>query len=199
MGIVEIYLAAKAWVWSSKYLLLFAGCYLEGTLVMMAGGVLWHLGQVEFWPMYLALLLGDFLSDIMWYLIGYFGARPVVAKWGHLFGMTPPVMEKVERRFNTHHDWILAISKLTMGFGFAIATLVTAGMLRVSFFRYVLINGVLGIAWVFAMVMVGYYFGNLIELFPIPRIYKIGGAAVFLIIAATLMALINRRLAKSDW
>jgi membrane protein DedA with SNARE-associated domain len=196
---METFLAIKAFIWSSKYLLLFIGCYAEGTLVMMAGGVLWHLGQVEFWPMYIALFSADFLSDIMWYLLGYFGARPLVGRYGHYVGMTPEVMAKVERRFNTHHDWILATSKLTMGFGFAIATLTTAGMLRVSFLRYIVINGGLGLIWVYAMVMVGYYFGNLLEAFSVPKSYKIGGALILIALAGVVMTLINRRLAKSDW
>src|SRR3989344_4352434 len=58
---------------ASKYVLLFVGSYIEGTAVMLPGGVLWRPGQVEFWPAYTALLAGDFLADLVWYGVGYFG------------------------------------------------------------------------------------------------------------------------------
>ena len=67
---------------SSKYILLFLGSYFEGSVAMMAGGLLYRLGQVDFWPMYAAIFMGDFLSDIMWYFIGYFGARKFLTKYG---------------------------------------------------------------------------------------------------------------------
>ena len=182
---------------ASKYFLLFAGAYLEGTVVMMTGGLLWRLGQVEFWPAYGALMLGDFLSDMMWYFIGYFGARPFVARWGHLFGASPKVVKKIERRFHRYHTGILVISKLTMGFGLAVGTLMTAGMMRVSLVRYVTINVLCGIVWIFVIMLVGYYFGNILAYIP-RQLQIVGGVAVVVGFFFGVRAL-SAQLAKSDW
>jgi ribonuclease BN (tRNA processing enzyme) len=116
--------------------LIFTGAYIEGSVVMMATGSLLHGGIVSFWPAYGALLLGDILSDTMWYCIGRWGGRPFLDRWGRLFNATPEVISKVERRFHEYHTSILIVSKLTMGFGFAVATLMTAGLMVESISRY---------------------------------------------------------------
>ena len=107
---------------ASKYVLLGVGSFVEGTAVIMGGGFLWRLGQVDFWPAYLALMAGDFLSDLVWYYIGYHAARRLINRWGHLLSITPDVIQKVERRFHRYHTSILVLSKLSMGFGTGTAT-----------------------------------------------------------------------------
>jgi membrane protein DedA with SNARE-associated domain len=181
---------------ASKYFLIFAGSYIEGSVVMLATGALWHTGFVAFWPAYIALLLGDILSDTMWYWIGRIGARPFVARWGPLFGATPEIIARVERRFHEYHLSILIISKLTMGFGLAVATLVTAGLMRVPFGRYFTIQLVGGIVWVYALVMVGYYFGNVLE--RIPREFQIAAAAAALVGVVLVLRFVSKKLARME-
>jgi membrane protein DedA with SNARE-associated domain len=181
----------------TKYPLIFLGCYIEGTVVMMGAGLLWHEGLVDFWPAYIALVLGDFLSDLMWYFIGYYAARKTIDKWGPRFGITPENVSKVERRFHKYHIQILYISKLSMGFGLAVATLTTAGMLRVPLSRYIAINLSGGLVWVFAMMMVGYYFGNVLAYIPeqLQLIFALG------VLTAAFFGLkwLSQKLATSDW
>lgn len=186
-----------AFLQASKYPLIFVGCYIEGTVVMLATGILWHKGTVDFWPAYIALLSADFFADLMWYAVGYYGARKFIERWGHHAGLTHENLAKVERRFHKHHTWILLVSKLSMGFGLAVATLTTAGMLRVPLSRYMLINGIGGAVWVYGMMIVGYYFGNVLEY--IPRDLQIGFA--ILVLAAIFFGLkkLNEKLAQSDW
>lgn len=186
-----------AFLASSKYILLFAGSYIEGTVVMLTGGVLVRLGQVEFWPTYVALLAGDFLADIMWYFIGYFGARKAVLRWGHLADLTPAVLEKIEKRFHTYHTWVLVISKLTMGFGLAAGTLMVAGMMRISFLRFCVINFLGGVVWVYLVLTVGYYFGNVFQY--IPKQFQIAFVVVVLIAAFAALRFVTKRLAKMGW
>src|SRR3989344_767642 len=113
--------------------------FFEGSAVMMTAGLLWHLGTVEFLPAYAALMAGDLLADIMWYVIGHYGARSFFERWGHFFGATPEILEKAERRFNQYHTKILIFSKLTMGLGLAVPILIAAGMMRVPFTRFAVI------------------------------------------------------------
>lgn len=181
----------------TKYPLFFAGAYIEGTVVMLTGGVLLHLGEVAFWPLYAALILGDVLSDIMWYWIGYFGARPFMMRWGFVVNATPEIIAKLERRFHKYHLRILIISKLTMGFGLAAAILATAGMLRVSFLRYCVINIAGSFVWVGFVVFVGYNFGNILELVPgdYQIIFVVGAITAFFL----ALRYINGKLANVDW
>jgi membrane-associated protein len=186
-----------AFLQATKYPLFFAGAYIEGTVVMLTGGVLLRLGQVEFWPLYASLILGDVLSDIMWYWIGYFGARRFVLRWGYLVGATPEIVQKMERRFHKYHLRILVISKLTMGFGLAVPILTTAGMLRVSFKRYCAINIIGSFVWVGFVIFVGYKFGDVLAYFP----EKFQVASFFVLIALFFVGLrfLTKRLETVNW
>ena len=148
------------WFEASKYILLFVGAFFEGPAIMIGAGFLYQQGQFNFVQMYSCLVLGDFTADIFWYLVGRFGARKIINRYGKFFNITPEIIDKVEARFKAYQDLILWISKLTMGFGFSLATLLTSGMLKVKFQKYTSINLIGGIIWVFILVFVGYFFGN---------------------------------------
>ncbi len=182
---------------AAKYPLIFFGCYIEGTVVMLTTGLLWHSGVVAFWPAYAALLLGDFLSDLMWYAIGYFGARKFMNRWGHYIGATPEVVKKIEDRFHAFHTSILIVSKLSMGFGFAVATLTTAGMMRIPLSRYITINLLGGIVWVFAAMLVGYYFGNVLEY--IPQNLQVGIGVAGIVAAIFGLRYASKQIAQTNW
>lgn len=182
---------------ATKYPLFFAGSFLEGTGVMLTGGVFLHLGLVAFWPVYLALIAGDIISDIMWYYVGYFGARRFLMRWGHLIGATPDIVAKIERRFHKYHLHILVTSKLTMGFGLATPILTTAGMLRVPFSRYFAINAGLSFVWVGLVMVVGYFFGNVLSL--VPKDLQLFAVPVMIVLFFVLIKVVTKRLAEVDW
>ena len=186
-----------AFLESSKYTLIFLGSFLEGSAVMMTTGLLWHIGTVTFWPAYGALLAGDFLADIMWYLVGRFGARSFFVRWGHFINVTPEIIEKVEKRFHHHHTKILIISKLTMGFGLAVPILTVAGMLRVPFIRYLTINVLGGIVWVLFLMGIGYYFGDVLQY--IPKDFQIAMAIAVPFLFFFALRALSKKLATVDW
>jgi len=180
----------------SKYAIVFVLCIVEGPVVMLTSGFLYRLGQFSLVPLYFSLMGGDFVADLGWYAVGRFGASPIVYKYGKFLNITPEIVLKIEKRFKTYQDRILFISKITMGFGFALATLLVAGILKVPFKRYAILNLFGGFIWTALLLAVGYFFGNVYDV--IARPFKI----VFLIIApfAIIFALwaINRYLVKTE-
>jgi membrane-associated protein len=148
------------WLESSKYVLLFIGTIFEGPVVMMTSGFLYKLGNFNLIPMYLCLVSGDFTADIGWYCLGRFGTRSAIFKYGHFMGLTPETLEKVEDRFQRYHQKILIISKLTMGLGFAFIVLIVAGIFKVPFKNFVLLNLVGGFIWTAFLIVIGYFLGN---------------------------------------
>ncbi len=170
------------WLESSKYVLLFVGCIFEGPVIMLASGFLFHLGQFSFWPMYTSLVLGDFTADIMWYCLGRFGTRKAIFKYGHIINLTPAVLEKVEDRFRRYHQKILIISKLTMGLGFAAVILVVAGIFKIPFKNYVILNLVGGFIWTGFLLAIGYFFGNIYLLITGPEKIIFAGAVLIVFI-----------------
>ena len=159
---------------ATRYGLLFVGTIIEGPIVMLGSGFLFRLGQFDLLPMYLALVAGDFVADIGWYALGYHGAGPIINRYGKYLNITPEIIAKIEGRFKKYQNKILIISKLTMGFGFALATLIVAGILRVDFKKYIALNLVGGFIWTALLIAVGYFFGNVYEL--VPHSFKIAFA-----------------------
>ena len=144
-----------------RYVFLFFGALFEGPILMVASGMFLKLGLLYFWPTYLCLMLGDLVADLSWYWVGYYGGNAFVVRWGKYFSLTPDVVEKLEEFFKKHQDKILFFSKITMGFGFAVATLFTAGLVKVPFKKYALFNFLGGFIWTGILLAVGYFFGNL--------------------------------------
>lgn len=160
---MSFFAGALAILEASRYAVLFVGCFIEGPIVMMTGGFLARLGVVAFFLAYGVLVAADWCSDIFLYGVGYVGARAFLERWGRLFGISKETLARAEMRFKEHHTTILIISKLTMGFGISTATLLTAGMLRISLLRYAVIQFLGSLVWVFALMMIGYFYGNLLS------------------------------------
>ncbi len=180
----------------SKYGVVFVGCIVEGPVVMLASGFLLRLGQFNFVPLYFSLMAGDFVADLGWYAVGRFGARKLINRFGHYFNITPKVIDKIEKRFQKYQDKILFISKITMGFGFALATLIVAGMLHVPFKRYAILNFLGGFIWTAFLLVVGYFFGNIYDSLIGPLKPAFAVACIGLVIYG--LWAINRYLVKKE-
>ncbi len=155
----EQYWLAKLLVY--KYFIAFPLAIIEGPIVMVACGFLLRLGTFSFWPIYLVLMLGDLVADIVWYFVGFYGARKFVDRWGKYFSITEESVERLEKLFENHQNKILFLSKITMGFGFALATLIAAGMARVPLKKYIIFNFLGGFVWTALLMGAGYFFGHL--------------------------------------
>jgi membrane protein DedA with SNARE-associated domain len=186
-----------AFIDTSKYALLFFACFFEGTLAMIAGGLLWSIGAVAFWPMYLALLAADISSDTCWYLLGRFGTRAFMERWGHMIGIDHASLARAKRRFSRHDILIIILSKLTMGFGLAIPTLITAGTLRIPYPRFMTINTIGALIWVLAMILVGAYVGEIFK--PLTLWQQLSLSIIALGAVILFIQYIQRRVTESDW
>jgi membrane protein DedA with SNARE-associated domain len=122
--------------------------------------------------MYFVLVSGDFVADLGWYALGRFGTRKAIFKYGHFVGVTPETLKKIEGGFHKYHQKILVISKLTMGFGFSVVVLVVAGIFKIPFKNYVILNLIGGFIWTALLVSIGYFLGNIFTMISTPM--KVG-------------------------
>jgi membrane protein DedA with SNARE-associated domain len=180
----------------SRYAVVFVLCIVEGPVVMITSGFLYRLGQFELLPLYFSMVAGDFVADVVWYAVGRFGAWPLINRYGKYFSITPEIIHKIEKRFKTYQNKILFISKITMGFGFALATLIVAGLLRVDFKKYVLLNFLGGFIWTGLLLAVGYFFGNVYTALAGPA--KIVFVCALVVVIIFGLKAINRYLIKTE-
>ncbi len=132
----------------------------EGPILSVLLGILLRLGYFRFIPVYIALMMGDLIGDVIWYYIGYHYGRSALKKFKKFFSFSEQKIERVETLFHTHKYKILFISKITNGFGLALAVLTTAGIMRVRFWKFIRVNILGQLVWSGMLLALGYFFGT---------------------------------------
>lgn len=143
-----------------RYPLIFFVAIFEGPILMTFCGFLIRIGAVSFLPVYIVLILGDLAGDLLWYGIGLRFAHPFIKRFGRYFSMSEDLVKKVETIFRRRHNVILFLSKITMGFGFAVVILMVAGKIRVPLRQFLLMNILGQFIWTAVLLSVGYFFGT---------------------------------------
>lgn len=144
-----------------KYILVLILSIIEGPVVMAFSGMLWKLSYFSFLPLYLSLMAGDLIADTFWYFVGYFAGYNFIKKYGLYFNISEDKLKKFNIFFTEHQSKILFLSKITMGFGFALLVLIAAGISKVPFKKYISINFLGQIIWTLLLMILGYFFGSL--------------------------------------
>jgi len=144
-----------------RYVILVPVAFLAGFPTGMAVGVALRLGYLALVPAYLCIMLGELIGDIMWYWVGYRWGEGFVKRFGKYVGLSEAHVSTAKRLFGRYNQRILFFSKLTTGFGLAIPILFTAGMTRMSFWRYMRANLSGQFFWSGGLIAVGYFFGDL--------------------------------------
>ncbi len=153
-----------SWFITYRYGIAFPLAIFEGPIAMVVAGFLVRTGFFDFWPIFLVMMAGDLTGDVMWYFVGLHGGRPLIEKYGKWINVTEEGVLRAEGFFKEHQTKILFISKLTTGFGFAIATLIAAGAAKVPFKKYFTINFLGEFVWAGFLFAIGYFFAHLYTL-----------------------------------
>lgn len=127
-------------------------------LILATGGILASQRIFSFWGALLTGVIGSVFCAIIIYLMGYFGGRPFIDKYGKYFFMKKEDIEKAE-------DWFQKYGMLAsfIGRNFPIVrTFISLpiGIMRLNFWPFVLYTTLGSIPWTFAFVYVGYSLGN---------------------------------------
>ena len=147
------------------YFGMFLGMVLEAVIIIIpsevilaTGGILAGRGIFSFWMAFLVGLVGSVFCAIIIYLIGYFGGRSFVKKYGKLFFMKEEDIEKCDIWFEKYG---LLAAFLARNFPI-VRTLISLpmGMSQVNFTGFVLFTTLGSIPWTLAFVYVGYALGN---------------------------------------
>ena len=179
-----------------RYPLVAVGTIFEGPIIMIAAGFLYRTGFFELVPLFIAIVIGDLIGDVIWYVAGRYFAHPILSKKGKFVGITPERFEKINDLFSRYHERILIFSKLTLGLGFAVGVLVAAGMAKVSFKRYMIINIIGEFFLVSALMSIGYFFGQVY--LNISSNLKIGFLITVAVVILTAFYLFSRYINKKS-
>lgn len=175
-------------VWVYVIILLTAS--IEGPILSILGGVLIKLGYLPFLPIYAALMVGDLLGDTIWYLIGRYVGHSFIRKYGKYVSVSEHRVDQVTKIFHKYTYRILIISKITNGFGLSAVTLLTSGMSKIPYLKYIGLNLAGQFVWSGLLIAVGYYFSQLyLQIDGI--IGKISIVGLFLVLVALFIGFTN--------
>ena len=127
-------------------------------LILATGGILASQNMFSLFGAFFTGLIGSVFCAIAIYLMGYFGGRPFIEKYGKYFFMKDKDIEKADDWFNKY-----GLLAAFIGRNFPIIrTFISLplGMTKVNFLKFVVYTTLGSIPWTFAFVYVGYQLGN---------------------------------------
>ena len=147
------------------YFGMFIGMVLEAVIIIIpseailaTSGILASQHIFSFWGAFLVGLLGSVFCAIIIYFMGYYGGKPFVKKYGKYFFMKEEDIEKSDSWFNKY-----GLYGALIGRNFPIVrTLISLpiGIMRLSFFKFLVYTIIGSIPWTFVFVYVGYALGS---------------------------------------
>lgn len=180
------------------YVLFFPIMVIEGPIVTVLGGFLVSLGYFNFWLVYILCILGDLVGDTLYYAFGRWGGRKFVLRWGKYLRLNLKYIEHLETHFHKHGGKTLFLGKVAQVVGAAF--LIAAGMAKMKYSRFMLVNLGLTIIKSFILLLVGYYFGrsykNINSYLDIASLLTlVVGLLIFFFLRKKIVALFSKHLA----
>ncbi len=131
---------------------------LPSEIIMGIAGFLVYKGEMNLWVAGLAGALGNITGSTIMYLIGVKGGRPIIRKYGKYLHFDEEKFNSVDKWFSRYGDIVVFISQLLP----IVRTFVSlpAGILKVSFPRFILYTFTGAFIWCTALAYVSSLFGE---------------------------------------
>lgn len=140
-----------------KYLILFPAIVVEGPFATIVAGFLVSLGIFNIFITYPIIILGDLVSDTIFYLIGRFSSNTVHKSIKYL-GVTEEKLENAKTYFIKNSNKAIIASKFIHGVG--VSGLLAAGILKIKYWKYTKICLLTDMLQFGALLAIGYFFGH---------------------------------------
>lgn len=147
------------------YFGMFLGMVLEAViivipseLILATGGILSASGIFNFWITFFVGLSGSVFCAVVIYLMGYYGGRPFIRKYGKYFFMKEENITKSDSWYNKYGLIAAAVGRNIP----IVRTLISLpiGIARLSFTKFLVYTTLGSIPWTFVFVYFGYSLGN---------------------------------------
>jgi len=149
------------WVLQNSYLIIFVAMLIEGPVVTSAAGFASALGYLNVWVVIILSFFGDFISDIVYYFVGYLGRLHIAERYGNYLGLTRERMERIEQYLKKHTIKGLVIIKFVPVL--PTFALIVAGALRIPIKTFIWIVTLVIIPRSLLFTGLGYYFGRVYD------------------------------------
>jgi membrane protein DedA with SNARE-associated domain len=143
------------------YLIIIPIAIIEGPIITVISAFLVSQGYFNPFIMYFVLILGDIIGDVLYYVLGRFGKKSFLIKWGHKFGVTNERILKIQDHFHVHSGKTLLFGKWFHSVGSVI--LISAGISGMSIWKFIFYNLIGSLPKTLVLFLIGYYLGHAYE------------------------------------
>lgn len=159
------------------------GIPLPGETILIAAAVYAGAGRLNVVIVGLVAVLAAVLGDNIGYLIGHFGGRALVLRYGRYVLITSERMDKAEGFFARNGGKVVVVARFIEGLRQANG--IVAGTARMPWQRFLAFNALGAVLWVGVWTSAGYLAGNHIQV-----IYaEVTRYSLYLLIALVVLAL----------
>jgi membrane-associated protein len=174
------------------YILLFFLVAIEGPIAILLASAAASAGLMRPVIVFFTAATANLTADSLWWLLGYLGKVEWILHFGRRLGIRESVIEQFKRTMIKHATRVLFLAKLTQSFG--IPALITAGLLRIPWKRWIPYLILPEALWTGSLVLIGYYTTESIKRWE--QGFEYGALAVSLAFVI-IMAVTGRRVLKT--
>jgi membrane protein DedA with SNARE-associated domain len=169
------------------------GVPVPGETILIAAAIFAGSGQMNIAVVILVAVVGAIIGDNIGFLIGHFGGRPLIERFGRYIFLTPERLDSAETFFNRHGGKVVTIARFVEGLRQANGLL--AGIVGMHWAKFIAFNALGAVLWVGTWSALGYFAGqNITTVYAAIERYKWYAIGGLVVIAALLIA---RRIRRS--
>jgi membrane protein DedA with SNARE-associated domain len=174
------------------------GVPVPGEALLIAAAVFAGSGNMNIAVVILVAVLGAIIGDNIGFVVGHFGGRPLVERFGRYVFLTPQRLDHAEEFFNDHGGKVVTFARFIEGLRQVNGLL--AGIVGMHWAKFLGFNALGAVLWVCTWSAVGYLAGeHIVEIYAGFEHYKWFVIAAMVVVAAILITRrVRRRRARAD-
>lgn len=137
------------------FLLEMVGIPFPGETILTFAGIEWKQGVFSLFPLLAAALAGNVIGSTIAYFIGRFLGRTMILRFGKMVRFTEKKFNSAEEKFIKYRVLVILFGKFIAGIRVFSAYL--AGINRMNFWQYSILNLIGSFVWAFVFIMFGNY------------------------------------------
>ena len=163
------------------------GVPLPGEAMLIAAAVYAGSGHLNIAIVLIVAVLGAVIGDNIGFMVGHFGGRPLIERFGRYIFLTPERIDRAQGFFDHHGGKVVTIARFIEGLRQLNGLLAgTAGMHWLKFLAY---NALGAVMWVCTWGLIGYFAGqNITVIYGAFENYKWYVIGIAVVIIAALIA-----------
>jgi membrane protein DedA with SNARE-associated domain len=167
---------------------------IEGPIISVISGFMVYLGFLNIYIIYPLLVLGDIIGDSIYYSIGRYGKESrIVKKIISFLGYDEASEKFLIDHFSKHTNKTLILAKIFHGIGIPVQ--ISAGVAKVNFKQYLIIETGCTIVKTFILLIIGFYLGNSYQ--KIDNIFHfIGSVAIATLSLVLVYIILSKRIKR---